>query len=727
MQRSHHKLSWMVALAALVMSTALGCEDATRSTASVDQTRRALSSPEIDEDIVLAERVFELDDSQISELRIGADFIEIDAPVAADLMDLQPGDILLSELGDGFWRVIEATEVRSDRLVLTTRDAQLEEVVREGTFDFVFNPPDQHHATQRRAQQLRPEDARVEGVDPQRIDADEELGSLDLSTDLGSSSRADVSNALLSVDTTRGSLSFQPAIRLLLVVVDGQIHREHFRVSGWADFDVNWTVDAQDTSSLQHAVRLLPDDRQANQLAFRLLGRSFQIDPDLRLMYDVSATGQGRIDLGLDGEGYVLAGYDCSAGSSCVALRPEAANDPFAAGELHQWSEGEPTISMRTAFQAGVDLQTSGLGHGSATPLELTYQGHADVSPPFCPYTAKATAEGVATYDRTSLTNYTYELFDDESLFTGQNDCGVTLPPGADSDDPNNPDGQPCARDSDCPDEEMCMLGSNVCVTETPFSVTLKWSQSVDLNLRVETKTGEELSADTPTVSNGELTHVSVGGADCDDCLGQCDGGTAFDCANETPSQGTCPSHCEYTSETQGSCSGTRYSGCGGLDAAACMSASTCMMICNQAQTSCACHGILVESCQGLDENTCKGSYNCSWSSQTVEYCEGGRVRCSDLDQTSCTNSTNCDWQQPATGGTELPPFIEHAGFDPVTRGDPFRIWVSNISGLDDVEDTVSYTLLFRTEDGEYFEVRGEFEPDASSQSIFFDYDYLEQ
>lgn len=398
--------------------------------------------------------------------------------------------------------------------------------------------------------------------------------------------------------------------------------------------------------------------------------------------------------------------------------RPRVRPDAVSASELHQWNEGEPNVSLRAALRAGVEVFDGPSSSASSTPLKLLYQSRTDISPPFCPYQARATATGEANGQGERVQSFENELFEADMLFTGQNGCGISG-----SDEPDDSGSGPCARDSDCPGDFICMLGTNRCIEERPFLVTLEWSQQVDLDLRIETKSGEELSADTPQVSTGELTHMSVGGADCEDCIGSCEGGTAVDCSAETPSGGSCSDQCEYVSEDQGTCSGTHFSTCRELDAGACMSASTCVLDCRT--SNCKCLGVQVESCSKFGESACEGAIGCSWDSQSAEWCEGGRVRCSDLDQAGCESGGECQWEPPEAGASEAPPFIEQAGFDPVSNGDAFRIWVSNQSGS--TEERIAYKLLFRNESAEFFEMSGEFEPEGASKTIYYDYEYSDE
>jgi hypothetical protein len=704
-------------ICALGVTLALGgCGDVSTHSSHPSETTaaaNALTTPEVADGVELADRVFWLDMTSTALPSISSDTVEYAAPIPPDVADLGVDDVLVSDVGDGFWRAIERIERSDERIILHTRDAELSEVVENGTFGFTTRSTDEF-AT--RSSALTSNYSNVPRyITPHQIITDEMLGSLDLSTDLAADSRADVSSSNLDV-SARGTVSFEPAIRLYFVVARGQIYREHFRVSGWADVDADWTVTSQDTASLAQARRLLSSAGPGNVLEFRLIGRRFQINPDLRIAYEVSSTGQGSTDFGVDGEGYVLAGYDCFTFGSCSALEPETGTTPFSAIEERQLGSGEPNISFKVALLNGLTLLEQGVKTAGVTPLSLKFTARANISPPFCPYEATGTATGISSRQDENFRSYFYDLFDVEQIFTGEDGCAVTSPP---SDDDNS--SSICLADADCSDGQMCLTGQNRCIDESPLAVTLKWSQSIDLDLRVETASGELLSSTTPTISNGELMVMSAGGTDCDGCIGECTGGVAVDCANETPASGACPSMCDYKSTTDGTCSGSRFTPCAGLSDSECLSADTCILH-PTSHLRMECFGIYVDSCDGLDESTCGSSFDCSWSSDTTEWCEGATVDCAELDENTCSSQSACDWELGSSGGGELPPFVEHAAITRANLGDKFRIWVVNTSGSED--DTSSYELLFRTDTGKTFEMRGEFEPSANSQSVFFDYEY---
>ncbi len=716
-----------------------GCQQAMAPTGPAGPAttaQHALIDPPVADDVELADHVYWLDVGRVHRLTLDADTMTFAAPVPGDVAGLHRGDILVSSAGAGFWRAIESIERTPDALILHTREAQLGEVVKNGSFSYEWTPED--HADDETSQ-TRASALATCLLCPHKIlrpNSAEGLGTLELSTDMGNSARADVSNANLSVDTLRGGVSFRPAVRLKFDVFGNVVFHRSFQVSGFATADALWDVNAQGASSLRKGRRLLPGAWDPNaqpgglqvmrqslasdppvSLSFQLVGRTFTINPDIRLLYDVSATAAGDAQFGLHGSGYVLAGYDCRF-NLCKALQPAAALTPFTAQEIHQYGSGEPNINFRAALRVGVKLLDQGGADGGATPLSLNFESHAEVTPPFCPYNATSTVSGESTFSGQEFSSYSRKLFDVYQIFTGEHQCGVI---NGDTDDASD---LPCVADGDCQEGEICMLGSNHCAEEHPLMVTLKWSQDVDLDLRVETPSGEMLSADTPIISNGQLTHLSSGGTNCDSCVGQCTGGVAVDCPNTTPTDGTCPDVCEYHHDS-GSCQGHTFKLCKNLDADArlCSAVDGCKTLFLDDKLHHGirrCIGFHRQSCDIFDtQSMCENNRGCTWQASSNEWCDGATVQCSDLDQTACTDNTACTWQS-AQG--EIPPYIEHAALDVHPQNQTFRIWVVNVSGTQD--ETVDYELFFRAQGHQPFQMQGHFEPQADSQSVFFDYTF---
>ncbi|MFU8802220.1 MAG: hypothetical protein ACNA8W_00285 [Bradymonadaceae bacterium] len=546
----------MVILVALISSAffiAAGCqgmEDEAESHVSPE----VLSLNQADAaEVVLWENVHSVPFEALEELRIEADRLVFALEASAFLGERAVGDILIAEgpgsgeNGEGFWRHVEDVIQTSEALIFLTRDARLEEVVKEGAFYFEF-PAEDDLSTRTQALET----------------SEESTKTLEINEDLTGSAQLAAQQGSLTMGVSYGRLIFKPAVQMAFVVSNGAVVQESMRVSGNATFDGVWDVEVNGQASLQRAVSV-PVATAANTLQFSLVGRGFTVTPRLEALYQVQASGEGKLRVGFYGNGYVSAGFYCTT-NGCSPAPPSSSAFPFKAGNEQAVLSGQPQANVRIALEAGLEVREGVSTYASLNPLFLRLDTSTTVTPPYCPFETKLNLRSFSERGSSSYTTTDAQLFSVSGISSDVPECGLG----------QFNDTQSCTSDNNCSDGRVCDQATNSCELPVDMRVSLIWLQSgVDLDLYVRTPSGEVLSKTNPTASGGaQMTRVSGGGQPCPEC-GTCEGSMTLNCQTQTPSGGTCPTGCNYDAGPPEKCGGAVLV-CGDFNQTNCATVTGC-------------------------------------------------------------------------------------------------------------------------------------------------------
>lgn len=301
-----------------------------------------------------------------------------------------------------------------------------------------------------------------------------------------------------------------------------------------------------------------------NRLTFRVLGNKFDIVPKLQLAYNVTASGAGALAFDFDGEGYTTGGYDCD-GSSCRAVENRLSGTragAFQAEDSVVWQEASPRIDFQARLVGSAQV-VDAAPLWRATPVELDYSNKAFVRAPYCPKETTVEMSGSGRRRGQRFQSYSQEILDTAGRVEGHEACRQG----------SRADHEGCNGDDECADGEYCHELAERCVTREPVGVTLGWRENIDLDLFVETPSGELIHPGDPERVEGELIFQSAGGAPLPGygtCTPQGTSGP-FDCATHGDAE-ACPEVCGWSS---GRCRGGTYA-CGDLAEESCKSSGRC-------------------------------------------------------------------------------------------------------------------------------------------------------
>ena len=280
---------WGVSLGAVLLVLS-GCGLDNSTSPSPAELHEGLVQVEVDEihGFVYHDRVFWVESSLFEEGLVSKEpggFV-VTAELKAAFRELLPGDVLISDYQLGFWQVVRSLREEGDHLVVNSRDARIEEVIKDG--EVVLSSPE-GSATPPRSFQSRREYYRdgeiretrqgqgleeqfeqvngggsggvgsindptvpVQPVSGLSIDQ-QAVGSLNLGLNLTSNRHFDSNRARTRVEVADGGIQFRPAFQFRVRVQNGVVVEESMRVSGHAWVDALWDVEAKGQDAFQQA------------------------------------------------------------------------------------------------------------------------------------------------------------------------------------------------------------------------------------------------------------------------------------------------------------------------------------------------------------------------------------------------------------------------------------------------------------------------------------------
>lgn len=508
-------LCWLAA--ASLALTSLGCEDGAdapspdpNSGSQVDSAEEATPS----DGLQLWSNVYRLSEDERTHLAVEPARVVVDTSAPGRLTERQPGDVLLYEHGEGFWRRIEEVQSSGGQIIYQTRQARLTEVVQRG--EFVLEIPSSGQLAQQerdvvrvRRQNLGLNDvleaaasAAEEGVDYQKVD------SFRLEQDLGSSNGSTFANQEIEL-STEGALVFEPGYKIYIKVSSAGLDEFEFSVFGDLTLDADWVVavnegqpaNAVQTDSIARDLPLCSGNGSIGplncqngrpELEFSLLGMTYKFYPKLTVGLGWEGGGSGRMEGGFEASGYIKAQYHYVDGrSSFNTERPTVSADA-----------DDPDYDGQVQMHVSAKARLSFVGEGAGAKLleAVPFEGRFDMDGYFeaqsCRFSSKLEMSGHFTnygFPKSgSWPLYDYTAFDLAHDVSQLDDCSFD----------NMGNQLPCGSHSDCPDDQLCGETDH-CVSRSPMRVALQWSEGeADLTLFMEDTEGRRVGVGNPDGSN---------------------------------------------------------------------------------------------------------------------------------------------------------------------------------------------------------------------------------
>lgn len=501
-------------------------------TASAQPARgmRELQAPGMRAQIRLSPAVTQLSEPMLTGIQLEPDRLTLLDTADPALRGRQPGDILLFEQTDGFWRYIESVEHTGSRLVYHTRPARLNEVIEEGLISLQVRPGP--HADAPSAPADADYSTRQQGLglgdffDP--TFSTTFTKSFDTSLPLESMTQFQVLKQDIEIET-RGTLDFKPGFKLEIEIGNFNIQRLEFTALGHLDLNAELLVKANDGGSPAAVnpdiiYRDIPlcsgsastgnitciDGKPTFSAAF--LGQSIRVFPHLRVGYAWSGAAGGTLKTGMKVQGNVKAGY---------AFVKEGENQKIFEKNLTGQAltpeyTGSLDLDLKTSMRLGLTASLNGEPVMEAYPFEGIFAAEASTLAPACGLSASLDVTG-KVLRHGFMGAGSWPLYDLKPIdFFHPVDA-----PGCTTDTTEH--AQTCSTaNPTCPAGSVCNQG--YCIEDTPLQISLNWTrQDADLNLVVINPDGELLQ---PSAS-GDAQPATQGWMPVTSCAGTCADGTA--------------------------------------------------------------------------------------------------------------------------------------------------------------------------------------------------------
>lgn len=474
------------------------------------------------------EGVFEVDGELAQRVVVGDEILGVPVDRAGMLADREVGDIVFAQTDDQSFR-LQITDIRrvDDQLQLDGRTPELEEVVKDGTFEAVVQKP------------ASPADARADDIDIDEQVFDMNQGRL---VDAATLQADDVAHhqQLMEADGTAFSWVYDetdgmpddpPAAELREahvgvhpgIVVRKDVTGGSPSVEMQVDVDMEITFDWLVQQNWAESFHISGTDLTGGSLPqFEFAGSpEYQLDPYIGVSSDFTVDGNGEFEQRFDMTGAASATVDDNAGHE---LSPQLV--------ATNTTEVHGTIDDADA-DIGVDVELTLQDIGAASndvlqisPLDANFESGTDIDLPNCQW--EASLENVASvWDMTGYPDQLGQsdqvILDQTGNITGRDDC--------------RPDESSvsCESDSDCPDMTVCG-DDGYCQADGDVEIELEWNADVqpraDLGLFVNTPNGDTLHYEEPAGDDAALVESSCGGCQQANPSGNFHERVVFDNAN---------------------------------------------------------------------------------------------------------------------------------------------------------------------------------------------------
>lgn len=445
-----------------------------------------ITRSEADRSIIYAPDVVLVSEGELSQLAVEDDEVRLGQESPARLRGLEPGAVLVSAGGDGFWRYITEVQEDSSGTRYQTRTARIEEVIQSGKI--VLSTDNLSEAP-----------AEVEEIITREQALDGSLiETFTLDKDFGETARLQQDLGHVKLKTS-GELKMNPGFQMLVEVDNFTVQRMNVRTFGAIEATVNLELtmhDAANPGALQPFAMVESlslcgmgaggVQRCANgrpTVLADMMGQPIQIYPELKMRLGWQGQGGGSVETGFELSGYISSGFDYARGE---VTRPVYTNK-LKVHPIEEQVEGSAEVEVDVGLQLGMIVEHSGHKWVEATPLDATFRLDAATTPPICHFQSTLTSNSRIRYNLFGLSSNRL-IYEDTPLRYAAEAADF---PGCSADNTNEAQRCQTGRSNSCPQGSECAAG--YCVEKTPLRVTLNWNAPVDLELRVQNPAGEML------------------------------------------------------------------------------------------------------------------------------------------------------------------------------------------------------------------------------------------